>query len=317
MGRFFLAGLPGTGRLFQIWAERREKMSYGAGNSMVEMISVDYEKFHLEDGVSTVGNMERLKGAAAAIRRDIIEMAYLSGGPHVGSALSCADILSVLYFGVLRLNPWEKRDIFILSKAHAAMAIYAALSARGIMPAARLKTYCLEDGSLPAHLDLMTGDGVECSGGALGHGFNIGLGMACGFKNRVSDRHVYVLIGDGESQEGSIWEGALFAPRLGLDNFTAIMDCNNLQGYGRPNDLCCFEPVAAKWEAFGWHVCEVDGHDCSAIMQALKENSLGKPKIIVARTIKGKGVSFMENQLIWHYYVVTEEHRANALKELS
>lgn len=261
-------------------------------------------------------NIAKIKDTATVIRREIIEMAYSSGGPHVGSALSCADILATLYSGLMRLDPWEQRDIFILSKAHAAMALYATLFARGIMPPELLKDYCQDNGSLPAHLDLMTGQGVECSGGALGHGFNIGLGMAFGFKRQSSDRRVYVIIGDGESQEGSIWEGALFAPKQGLDNFTAIMDYNNLQGYGRPRELCDFEPVAAKWEAFGWHVCEVDGHDCGALMNALEENSLGKPKIVIARTVKGKGVSFMENQLIWHYYIVTEEHRANALKEL-
>lgn len=257
-----------------------------------------------------------IESAAVRIRREIIEMAYHSGGPHVGSALSCADILATLYFCALRLDPWEQRDIFILSKAHAAMALYAALAVRGIMPPEILESYCRHDGTLPAHLDLKTGHGVECSGGALGHGFNIGLGMAFGFKQQGTDRRVYALIGDGEAQEGSIWEGALFAPRQGLDNFTAIMDYNNLQGYGRPRDVCSFEPVAAKWEAFGWHVCQVDGHDCCAIAQALDENPHGRPKIVIARTIKGKGVSFMEDQLIWHYYIVTEEYRAAALKDL-
>lgn len=254
--------------------------------------------------------------AALSIRREIIEMAYRSGGPHVGSALSCTDILATLYFSTLRLERWELRDIFILSKAHAAMALYAALSVRGIMSADLLNGYCQENGLLPAHLDIKTGHGVECSGGALGHGLNIGIGMAYGFKKQASGRRVFVLIGDGESQEGSIWEGAMFAPKMGLDNFTAIMDYNNLQGYGCPRDICSFEPVAAKWEAFGWYVCLVDGHDYGSILQALSENSLGKPKIIIARTVKGKGVSFMEDQLIWHYYIVTEEHRANALREL-
>lgn len=268
-------------------------------------------------GAKTAGmKIEQIKNIATAIRREIIELAYRSGGPHVGSALSCTDILAALYFSALRLEPWEKRDIFILSKAHAAMALYATLCARGIMPTELLKRYCQDNGSLPAHLDRMTGHGVECSGGALGHGFNIGLGMAYGLKQQASDRRVYTLIGDGESQEGSIWEGALFAPRMGLDNYTAIMDYNNLQGYGSPLDICCFEPVAEKWEAFGWYVCLVDGHDYSSLLKALAEDSTGKPKMIVARTIKGKGVSFMENQLIWHYYIVTEEHRANALKEL-
>lgn len=254
--------------------------------------------------------------AARCIRRDIIEMAHRSGGPHVGSALSCADILATLYFGTLRLDPWKQRDIFILSKAHAAMALYATLAARGIMRAELLESYCQDNGKLPAHLDRLTGPGIECSAGSLGHGFNIGLGMAYGFKRQCSDRRVYVLIGDGEAQEGSIWEGALFAPRQGLDNVTAIMDYNNLQGYGRPRDICKFEPVAAKWEAFGWYVCTVDGHDSDSILAAINEDSQGKPKLIVARTTKGKGVSFMEDELIWHYYIVTAEHRASALREL-
>ncbi len=261
-------------------------------------------------------DVEQIKQMATAVRREIIEMAYRSGGPHVGSALSCADILATLYCRTLRLEPWEQRDIFILSKAHAAMALYATLAERGIMSPELLKTYCLDDGALPAHLDMMSGPGIECSAGSLGHGFNIGLGMASGFIQRRSDRRVFVLIGDGESQEGSIWEGALFAPRLGLDNFTAIMDCNNLQGYGRATDICSFEPIAEKWRSFGWHVCKVDGHDYSAIFAALDEVSSGQPKMIIARTIKGKGVPFMEDQLIWHYYVVTAEHRDRSLKEL-
>jgi transketolase len=243
-------------------------------------------------------------------------MAYHSGGPHVGSALSCADILATLYFSKLRLDSWDTRDIFILSKAHAAMALYATLATVGIMDQHLLETYCENNSTIPAHLDRMTGKGVECSAGSLGHGFNIGLGMAYGFKQQENGRRVYVLIGDGETQEGSIWEGAMFAPGMGLDNFTAIMDYNNLQGYGRPTEICSFEPISDKWEAFGWHVCRVDGHNHDSILTALNEESLGKPKLIIARTTKGKGVSFMEDMLIWHYYIVTEEHRQHALREL-
>lgn len=259
---------------------------------------------------------EEMAATARSIRRDIIEMAYRSAAPHVGSALSCTDILAALYCGCLRLEPWDSRDIFIISKAHASMALYATLAARGIMPREMLETYCRPGGRLPAHLDRISGRGIECSAGSLGHGFNIGLGMAYGFKLRHAERRVYVLIGDGESQEGSIWEGALFAPSMGLDNFTTIMDCNNLQGYGRATEICCFEPVAEKWRAFGWHVSEVDGHDHSAMLAALAEDSSGKPKLIVARTVKGKGVSFMEDELVWHYYIVTDEHRAKALEEI-
>jgi transketolase len=259
---------------------------------------------------------EDLNHFARTIRREIIEMACRSRGPHVGSALSCADILATLYGRILRLEPWAERDVFIMSKAHASMALYAALAVRGFLDRGMLGSYCCENGALPAHLDRSTASGIECSAGSLGHGFNIGLGMAFGLKLRRSDRKVYILIGDGESQEGSIWEGALFAPQQGLGNVTAIMDYNNLQGYGRPREICTFEPIAAKWEAFGWKVCEADGHDHDSLSHAFAVASSDRPKMIIARTVKGKGVSFMENELTWHYFVVTEEHRNRALKEL-
>lgn len=250
------------------------------------------------------------------IRRCIIGLANMSKSPHVGSSLSCVDILTVLYFDVLKLKPWEDRDIFILSKAHSAMALYSTLFVKGIINRDLLNGYYQNDGTLPAHLDRFTAKGIEVSAGSLGHGFNIGLGMAYGFKKKKENRNVYALIGDGESQEGSIWEGALFAPKLGLNNFTAIMDYNNLQGYGRARELCSFEPIKLKWQAFGWHVIEIDGHNCKAIKDALTENSMGKPKMIIAYTIKGKGISFMEDQLVWHYYIVTDEHKKRALEEL-
>ena len=258
----------------------------------------------------------QLESAAKEIRKKIIEMANKSKGPHVGSALSCVDILTVLYFDVMNLEPWEDRDIFVMSKGHAAMALYSTLTFRGIIGKPLLDGYYQNDGTLPAHLDRFVAKGIEVSAGALGHGFNVGLGMAYGFKKKNQRRKIYVLIGDGEAEEGSIWEGALFAPKLGLDNFTAIMDYNNLQGYGRPRELCSFEPIREKWESFGWHVIEVNGHNLQAIRDALMEEFSGKPKIDIASTIKGKGVSFMEDQLVWHYYIVTDEHKEKALKEL-
>lgn len=254
---------------------------------------------------------------ALRIRRTIIQMANRSKSPHVGSCLSCSDILAVLYDDILRLEPWENRDIFILSKGHAAMSLYSALHAKGILTERDIEGYYQDNGTLPAHLDRCAEKGIEVSAGSLGHGFNMGLGMAYGFKKQESNRKVYAVIGDGESQEGSIWEGALFAGGLGLDNFTAIMDHNNLQGYGRPTEICAFEPVAEKWRAFGWHAIEVDGHDHHALRDALVAESHGKPKILIARTTKGKGVSFMEDQLIWHYFIVTDEHKQKALDELS
>lgn len=258
-----------------------------------------------------------LKQTATEIRKTIITLANRSKSPHVGSCLSCTDILATLYFDVMNLDPWRQRDIFILSKAHAAMALYATLSAKGLMEAALLEGYYQNDGTLPAHLDRNPARGIEVSAGSLGHGFNMGLGMAYAFQQKENTRRVYSIIGDGESQEGSIWEGAMFASRLGLDNFTAIMDHNNLQGYGRPTEVCCFEPMREKWEAFGWHVLEVDGHDHSAMKQALVCSSHGKPKIILARTTKGKGVSFMEDELIWHYYIVTDDHKKKCFEELT
>lgn len=254
---------------------------------------------------------------ARKIRRRVIEQASLTKAPHIGSVLSCVDLLTVLYFDKLRLETWEERDICILSKGHAALALYAVLAERGIITDKVFAGYYKNDGTLPAHLDSFSADGIEVSAGSLGHGFNVGLGMAYGFKKKQVDRKVYVIIGDGESQEGSIWEGALFAPKLGVDNFTAIMDYNNLQGYGRARELCSFEPVAEKWRAFGWHVVEIDGHDHDEIRDALAADSCGKPRMIVANTTKGKGVSFMEDQLIWHYYIVTEEHQEKALAELA
>lgn len=244
-------------------------------------------------------------------------MANRSKSPHVGSCLSCADILATLYCRILRMDPWSERDIFILSKGHAAMALYSALHTFGILSDQDIEGYYRDNGTLPAHLDRSPEKGIEVSAGSLGHGFNMGMGIAYGFNKQGNGRKVYALIGDGETQEGSIWEGALFAPKLGLGNFTAIIDHNNLQGYGRPTEICAFEPLREKWEAFGWHALEVDGHDHRELTAALDEDAHGKPKVVIARTTKGKGVSFMEDQLIWHYYVVTDEHKAAALKELA
>jgi transketolase len=251
------------------------------------------------------------------IRKTIIHLANQSASPHTGSALSCVDILTVLYFDIMNLEPWEHRDIFILSKAHAAMSLYATLNIRGIIDQATLDGYYKNNGTLPAHLDRFTGRGIEVSAGSLGHGFNIGLGMAFGLKLKSSQRKVYTIIGDGESQEGSIWEGALFGSKFGIDNFTAILDYNNLQGYGRATELCSYEPIAEKWQSFGWYVISADGHNKKELKQSFNMDSGGKPKIIIAKTIKGKGVSFMEDQLIWHYYRVTNEHKKKAFEDLA
>lgn len=256
---------------------------------------------------------------AEEVRKLIIEVAHRSKSAHVGSSLSCVDLLVALYFNELHIDEkkWSGRDIFILSKAHAAMALYAVLTRKGLMDKETFIKYLQNDGTLPAHLDRFTAKGIEASAGSLGHGFNIALGMAYGYKIKQNTRKVYTLIGDGESEEGSIWEGALFAPKLEIDNFTAILDYNNLQGYGRPNEICSYEPIIDKWKSFGWETCRINGHNFIEIDNALKKPNNGKPKIIIAETVKGKGVSFMENELKWHYFIVTDEFREKAMQDLS
>lgn len=261
---------------------------------------------------------KKLGPIAREARKLIIEMACKSKSAHVGSSLSCVDLLVSLYFHEMNIDEsnWDKRDIFVLSKAHAAMALYAILSLKGIINREKLDGYLQNDGTLPAHLDRFTAKGIEVSAGSLGHGFNIALGMAYGYKMRNDKRKIFVLLGDGESQEGSIWEGALFASKLGIDNITAIIDHNNLQGYGRPTEICSFEPAIDKWKAFGWEAYRVNGHSFSDIIDAFKKPNSGKPKIIIADTTKGKGVGFMENEMKWHYFIVTDELREKAIKEL-
>jgi transketolase len=261
---------------------------------------------------------KRLSHLAREIRKMIIEVACKSKSAHVGSSLSCVDLLVSAYFYELDINKdnWDKRDIFILSKAHAAMALYAVLTLKGLITKDTFEKYYQNDGSLPAHLDRFTIKGIEVSVGSLGHGFNMALGMAYAYKLKKDKRKVFALIGDGESQEGSIWEGALFASKLKIDNLTAILDYNNLQGYGHPREICSFEPIMDKWRAFGWQPYKVNGHNFSEIIAAFEKPHNEKPKIIIADTVKGKGVSFMENQLKWHYYLVTDEFKEKALQEL-
>jgi transketolase len=260
----------------------------------------------------------KLAEISKQVRRLIIEVACASKSAHVGSSLSCVDLLVSLYFHELNIDKkkWQERDIFILSKAHAAMALYAVLAVKGIITKKTFAGYFRNNGTLPAHLDRFTAKGIEVSAGALGHGFNMASGMAYGYKLKNDKRRIFVLVGDGESQEGSIWECALFSSKLGIGNLTVILDYNNLQGYGRPRDICHFEPVADKWKAFGWEVDRVNGHNFSEVTGALKKSANGRPKIIIAETVKGQGISFMENEMKWHYFIVTDELKKKALREL-
>lgn len=260
----------------------------------------------------------QLQGKAEEVRRSILDMACRAKSAHVGSSLSCVDITVALYFSELRIDKkdWKSRDIFIMSKGHAAMTLYSTLAARGIIDKKILLGYMKDQGTLPAHLDRTTAKGIEVSAGSLGHGICIGAGMAHGFKVRGEDRRVFVVMGDGESQEGSVWEAALFASKLKLDNLTVILDYNNLQGYGRPREICSYEPVADKWKAFGWETARADGHDFASLRAAFKHPHNGGPKIVIADTTKGKGVPFMEDEMKWHYFIVTDELREEAMSHL-
>lgn len=259
-----------------------------------------------------------LQRRAEEVRRNILDIACMAKSAHVGSSLSCVDLVVALYFHEMRIDKkdWSKRDIFIMSKGHAAMTLYSTLTAKGIMSKKTLHGYMQNKGTLPAHLDRFTAKGIEVSAGSLGHGICIGAGMAHGFNLRREKRRVFVVMGDGESEEGSVWETALFASKLKIDNLTVLLDYNNLQGYGHPRDICSYEPVEDKWRAFGWETVRADGHDFVSIRAALKHPHKGKPKIIIADTTKGKGVPFMENEMKWHYFIVTDEIREQAMSHL-
>lgn len=258
---------------------------------------------------------------ARRIRAHVLRMTHKANASHVGSCLSIADILAVLYGNVLRVDParpgWTGRDRFILSKGHAAAAVYAVLAEQGFLPVAWLDKYGEDNGWLEGHINYGV-PGVEVSTGSLGHGLPIGSGMALAGKRSGLPYRVFTLMSDGDCDEGSTWEAALFAPHHRLDNLTAIIDHNKIQGFGTVKEVLDLEPLADKWRSFRWAVREINGHDYAQIEGAL--NSLpfepGRPSCIIAHTIKGRGVSFMENQVAWHYKSPSREELARGLKEL-
>ncbi len=259
---------------------------------------------------------------ARAIRSNVLRMTHRSRASHVGSCLSSADILAVLYGSVLRVDAREpaapERDRFILSKGHAAAALYATLAEREFFPKVWLERYTQDGSPLAGHAVHKGVPGVEVSTGSLGHGLPIGVGMALAAERTASPHRVFVLMSDGECDEGSVWEAALFASHHRLENLVAIVDVNGIQSFGKVSEVLSLEPFADKWRAFGWAVEELDGHDHSALEAALNgaPRTKGKPTLVLARTVKGKGVSFMENKLEWHYRSPNEEELARALAEV-
>jgi transketolase len=249
-------------------------------------------------------------------------MTHQAKASHIGSSYSMADLLAVLYGGVLRVDPrepdWPDRDRFILSKGHGAAGVYAALAARGFFPTTWLDHYGEDDTPLAGHITHAGVPGVEVSTGSLGHGLPLACGMALAGKRLGRPYRVFALLSDGECDEGSTWEAALFAPHHRLDNLVAIVDYNKIQSFGTVKEVLDLAPLADKWRAFGWAVREIDGHDYGQIHETLSAVPFarGKPSLVLAHTVKGKGVSFMEDSLDWHYKAPDAAQLARALAEL-
>jgi len=250
--------------------------------------------------------LARLEGLARAIRFELISISHRAQSAHLAGSLSCVDLLVALYWNRLRINPGQPgdpaRDRLIFSKGHAISALYATLAKRGFFPGEELLQFNVEGGRLPEQPSPGCVPGVEWATGSLGHGLGVGLGMALASRIRRISYGVYVVMSDGECQEGSVWEAAMLAPRLGLGQLTVLVDFNKWQATARSNDVMAMEPLRAKWEAFGWETREIDGHNMGEITGALEApRRSGVPLAIVAHTIKGRGVSFIEDDNNWHY----------------
>ena len=267
-------------------------------------------------------NTANLTAISRRIRARIVEMSHVAETPHLGSSLSCVDMLVAAYWGYLRIDPGnpldQNRDRFILSKGHAATALYAALAERGFFDPKLLDTYNEDGAALPEHPGLQCVPGVEAATGSLGHGLPIALGMALAARIQNRPTRCLVLMSDGECEEGSVWEAAMFAPAQELDTVTVMIDYNKWQATGRSDEIMALAPLADKWRAFGWDACEVDGHDLDALLAALRRepDGTGRPRAIVCHTVKGKGVSFMEDDNNWHYRIPTAEEVEKARVEL-
>jgi transketolase len=276
-------------------------------------------------------NAVAIAGVGNDIRRAVLRAVHHAGAGHIGGVLSAADMLAALYFEILNVDPkrphWPDRDRFILSKGHCAIGLYAVLALRGYFPIDELDTFDAIDSRLQGHPDMTKLPGLDMSTGSLGQGLSPGVGMALAARRLGNTFHTWVMLGDGEIQEGQIWEAAFAAARYRLDNLTAILDWNHLQQFGWAThdgyaSIARLDPATnprAKWEAFGWNAIECDGHDVSAFISACREAMAhsGQPSIVIASTIKGKGVSFMENDYTWHSRPLSADDIARAEEELA
>ncbi|MBM7713720.1 transketolase [Bacillus thermophilus] len=270
---------------------------------------------------------KELMNQAKLARRHLLETVHYAGAGHVGGPLSAIDVLTYLYFNEMKIDPSnprdEDRDRFVLSKGHSAIGLYTVMALRGYMPIEELKTFDSLNSRLQAHPDMNALPGLDMSTGSLGQGISGAVGIALGAKLQHKDFRTYCMVGDGESQEGQVWEAADVASKYGLDNLVAILDYNKLQQFGWNGEdgarqIPVYEPDN-RWEAFGWHVINIDGHDFEEIASAFNKAKeiKGKATIIIAHTVKGKGVSFMENAYLWHSRVPTDEELETAIQELS
>lgn len=270
-----------------------------------------------------ISDIEKLQNLAHVLRKDIVEMIGIGSRGHLGGSLSAAELVAAIYFYQMDHDPenpcWRERDRFLLSKGHAAPVQYAALAECGYFPKSEFRNFKKIDGMLQGHPDMAKTPGIEANTGSLGQGLSLGNGMALGLKKDDSSSRVYVLIGDGELGEGQIWEAATIAPHYKLDNLVAIIDKNGVQAMGFTCDRINQGNIAAKWDSFGWEVFETNGHNMASIIQVFDQvlTTNEKPKVIIAETIKGKGVSFAENTAEFHNNEMNSRQYEQAIKEIN
>lgn len=269
----------------------------------------------------TEKDVERLEEQAVQLRRDIVEMIHAAKAGHPGGSLSAVDMITALYFHVMRIDPqnprWEDRDRFVLSKGHACPALYAALARRGFFDPKHLTTLRQYHSILQGHPDMNKTPGIDISSGSLGNGLAIGVGMAMSGRLHHQDYMTYVMLGDGEVQEGMVWEAAMAAHHHDPGNLVAIVDCNGVQINGWVNEIMTVEPLADKWRAFGWNVVEVNGHNMKDLLTVLHTaKTMRHPTVILMRTVKGRGVSFMEDDCKWHGNSPSDEELVQAILEI-
>lgn len=262
-----------------------------------------------------------LEKICSDVRKDVIEIIYRGKSGHPGGSLSAVEILTCLYFKVMKIDPenphWKERDLFILSKGHAAPLLYAVLANRGFFSKEEMLTFNQPGTRLQKHIDMRLVPGAELSTGSLAQGLSVAVGMALGLKSDEEERRVFVVIGDGECQEGQIWESAMYAAHQKLSNLCVFLDNNKCQVDGFTRSICNIEPIEDKWKAFGWYVQKVNGHDIDQLLKAIEmaKRETQRPSIIIAETIKGKGVSFMENKPEWHAKEISQADYEQAMAE--